>query len=291
MNNGFYTALGTALDAEGNFIASSFEKQVEDQVAAGASGLLVMGSMGMQSSVKNSEFAKVAASGVKAAKGACPVMVGVMDNAISRVMDRIDALKGLALQGVVATAPFYYAVTQEEMIEFFEQIANRSPFPLYLYDLPGVTQVPMATSTVERLMQHKNIKGIKTANMNMARVLARSAYKADDFDIMFSGLDVFDKAYQSGLKKNLDGMFSCMPTISGNMYKALANDDFETAGKCLDDILLLRNTFIQVGVFRGFTYAMNLLGYEGIYSPDFIALDKPEAKETVRACMEKIGML
>jgi len=291
MKNGFYTALGTALDAEGNFLAKGFEKQVEDQVAAGAAGLLVMGSMGIQPYIKNSEYAKVAASGAKAAKGACPVLVGVMDTSIARVMDRIDAVKDLAIQGVVATAPFYYAVSQEEIKEFFKQIADASPLPVYLYDLGGVTQAPFAASTVESLMQHKNIKGIKTGNMTLARVLNRSEHKADDFDVIFSGLDVFDNAYQSGMKKNLDGMFSCTPQTSSKLYKSLEAGDFETAGKCLDDILLLRDTFVQVGVFRGFTYAMNLLGYEGIYSPDYVALDRPEAKEIVRACMQKIGML
>ena len=50
MNNGFFTALGTPLDEFGNLEEKSFIKHVEDQVEAGASGILIMGSMGNQSS-------------------------------------------------------------------------------------------------------------------------------------------------------------------------------------------------------------------------------------------------
>lgn len=77
-------ALGTPLDESGNFIASSFKKHVEDQIVTGAAGLLVMGSMGIQPCIKDSECPKVAAAAAEAAKGACPVLVGVMDNSVGR---------------------------------------------------------------------------------------------------------------------------------------------------------------------------------------------------------------
>lgn len=80
MKDGFYAALGTPLDIDGNFIASSFERQIQDQVEASASGLLVMGSMGVQPCIKQSEYTKIVKSSVCAAKNACPILVGVMDN-------------------------------------------------------------------------------------------------------------------------------------------------------------------------------------------------------------------
>lgn len=291
MKDGFYTALGTPLDKDGSFVAASFEKQVEDQVDANASGLLVMGSMGIQPHIKQSEFSKIAKSAVHTAKGACPVLVGVMDNSVSRVMDRIYSLKDLKIDGVVATTPFYYTSTQEEITQFFENIASLSPFPLYLYDLPLVTKVKISVKTAENLMANKNIKGIKTGDITTARVLMRSEKKKDDFSVMFSGLDVFDIAYKYGLKQNLDGMFSCTPSITSRLYKSLENNDFEQAGKYLDDILMLRDTFIDVGVFKGFTHAMNLLGYEGIFSPDYSPRDNDGSNEKVEECMRKLALI
>ena len=93
MEKGFYTALGTPLDENGNFIPGSMANQIEQQIEAGASGLLVMGSMGQMTYIKQDEYAKVAAESVKAAKGRIPVLVGVTDVSIHRVMDRVEALK------------------------------------------------------------------------------------------------------------------------------------------------------------------------------------------------------
>src|SRR5450756_662754 len=115
-----------------------------------------------------------------------------------------------------------------------------------------------------------NIKGIKTGNIATARELLRSEKKKDNFSVIFSGLDVFDIAYHYGINMNLDGMFSCTPFTTGKMYRCLENGDISQAGRLLDQILALRNEFIQIGVFSGFTYAMNLLGYEGIFAPDYI---------------------
>ena len=72
MEKGFYTALGTPLDENGNFIPGSMAKQIEQQIEAGVSGLLVMGSMGQMSYIKQTEYAKVAAESAKAAAGRVP---------------------------------------------------------------------------------------------------------------------------------------------------------------------------------------------------------------------------
>lgn len=291
MKTGFYPALGTPFDTQGNFIPGSFKKQIKDQIAAGAAGVLVMGSMGIEPYIKQSEYLKVASAGADAVNGECPVLVGVMDNSISRILDKIDALKGLKIDGVVATTPYYYGATQEEIKRFFKKIAESSPYPLYLYDLAVVTKTKITVETAEYLMGLDNIKGIKTGDIVTAKELSRSEKKKDDFSVIFSGLDVFDIAYNYGIKMNLDGMFSCTPSTTGKMYKCLENGDISQAGSLLDKILTLRNEFVQVGVFNGFTYAMNLLGYEGIFAPDYIYQYNQSDFEKIRDCMKKCGMI
>ena len=147
MEKGFYTALGTPLDENGNFIPGSMANQIEQQIEAGASGLLVMGSMGQMTYIKQSEYAKVAAESVKAAKGRVPVLVGVTDISIHRVMDRVEALKDIdGIDGIVSTVPYYATVTQDNIFDFYNEIANRSGRATYLYDLAVVTKT--ATSPV-----------------------------------------------------------------------------------------------------------------------------------------------
>ncbi|MDF2715675.1 MAG: dapA 2 [Paenibacillus sp.] len=289
---GFYPALGTPLDDMGNVIVSSLQRHVEDQVNAGAAGLLVMGSMGQQPYIPSSEPAKIARAAVQAAKGACPVLVGVMDNSVGRVKERIGQLAGLDIDGIVATTPFYYPLTQGDIINFFTSLAAYSPYPVYLYDLAVVTQSKITADTAARLMTVPNIAGIKTGDLTTARVLSRLKPSVNpEFSIMFSGLDLFDTAYGYGIRENLDGMFSCTAAITSTMYKALERGDSELAAKSLDDILLLRDTFVEVGVFPGFTYAMNLLGFEGTFHPDYMQPIDPARQEKVKARMQQLRLI
>lgn len=291
MKGGFITALGTPFNKDGILVEKSLAKHVEDQVEFGALALLVMGSMGIEPYIRNSEYAKVAKVAVEAAKGRCPVYVGVMDTTVGRVKDRIDALDGLKIDGVVSTVPYYYAVTQDEAVEFYKSIAAYSKYPVYMYDLAVVTQTKITFDTVMKLVKVPGMKGIKTGDPILARKLLRELGDDSGFDIFFSGLDIFDMAYKYGLKANLDGMFACTGPIASKMYKALEKEDYTTASKCLDDILLIRDTMATVKIFPAFTYIMNKLGYEGIFHPDYIPLLPEGNIEVLDNVLKKCGMI
>ena len=291
MEKGFYTALGTPLDENGNFIPGSMANQIEQQIEAGASGLLVMGSMGQMTYIKQDEYAKVAAESAKAAKGRVPVLVGVTDISIHRVMDRVEALKGIdGIDGIVSTVPYYATVTQDNIFDFYNEIANRSGRATYLYDLAVVTKTATAPATVKRLWKNPLIKGIKSGNMVTQRILHRAEDRPADFTMMYSNLDDFDIAYKWGIDKNLDGMFACTPKTAQKMYQALAAGDYAAGGKYLDDIIALRNLFLTTPcLMKAFTHAMHLLGCEGNFAQDYNR-DIPEAdKERVTAAMKALG--
>ncbi len=291
MEKGFYTALGTPLDENGNFVPGSMAEQIQQQVAAGVSGLLVMGSMGQMSYIKQSEYAKVAAESVKAAKGRVPVLVGVTDLSIHRVMERVEALKGIdGIDGIVTTVPYYSAVTQGDIYEFYNEIANRSGRATYMYDLPGVTKTATAPATVMKLWKNPLIKGIKSGVLVTQRKLLLAEDRPADFTMMYSNLDTFDIAYKYGIDKNLDGMFSCTPKTARRMYDALAAGDQLAAAKELNKITGLRDLFVQTGcLMKAYTHAMHLLGCEGDFSRDYEKDITDDWKEKVTAALKAMG--
>lgn len=291
MKKGFYTALGTPTDENGNLCEASMAEQIEQQIQAGASGLLVMGSMGKMTYLKNETYPKVAQVSAKAAKGRVPVLVGVTDVSIGRVKDRIDALAGMdGIDGIVSTVPYYSTVNQDEIYNFYNGIAEYSKVPVYLYDLAVVTKAATLPGTVQKLWKNTNIKGIKSGNLVTHRLLMRMEDRPADFDMMFSNIDEFDIAYQYGIDKNLDGMFACTPKNAKVMYEALAADDRKAAAEALDRILDLRNMFLTTPcLMNAFTYAMNLLGCEGSFSADYSVPISDADKDRVKEFMKQIG--
>ena len=291
MKKGFYTALGTPLNEDFTFCQEGMIAQVEQQIEAGASGLLVMGSMGNMSYLKNSEYAKVAKCCAETAKGRIPVLVGVTDVSINRVMDRVQALEGIqGIDGIVSTVPYYAAVTQTHIFKFYDEIATRSGRHTYLYDLPGVTKVATSPDTVKKLWANPNIKGIKSGNMVTHRVLQRAEGRPADFVQMYSNIDTFDIAYNYGIDYNLDGMFSCTPKTAKKMYQALEAGDMATAGDALDGILALRDLFLSTGcLMSAFTHSMNLLGCKGFFGRDYEFEISDEKKALVTAALKDLG--
>ena len=294
MRQGFFTAVGTPADQDGHLIKESLIRQVSDQVACEASGLLVMGSMGLGVFIRDQDYVLTARTSVQAAQKACPVFIGVTDTSIERVCDRIDALRGLDIDGVVATAPYYYEVSDRELIRFYSALARRSPFPVYLYDLPVAARNKITKQTMAGLQSEKNIKGIKTADWDLALALRQKSAQglwSADFSILYSGLDTFDKAYAQGITSNLDGMFACTGPLAKEMYRSLAAGDQLTGLARLKDIIRLRNTFAEEQIMPSFTYAMTRLGYAGIFHPDYYFMPDEKQKEKIETCMTDLKLL
>mgnify|MGYP001293065298 CR=1 FL=1 len=291
MNNGFFPALGTPTDESGKVIKESFEKEIEMMIGAGAAGLLCLGSMGKMAFIRNREYPGIAKVCVEIVSGRIPVMVGVMDCSVKRIFDRIEALGKMDFRGVVATPPFYHKISEEETIIFFTKIAEGSDYPVYIYDLPSVTQSPVTEKVMKKLLKVPEIKGIKTANMQLGIYLQSDPGGRNDFEVFYSGLDTFDVAVKSGLKKNLDGMFTCTPYNSQNMYVNMEDGDISAISSHLKDILKLRDLFLKESVFPAYSYAMKLLGCPGNYHPDYCEEISAELKEEIYTCMKDIKEL
>ena len=290
LNPGFVPAVGTPLDAEGNFIEASYKKQIEDQIAAGAVAILSMGSMGQQPYIKTGECAKVARAAVEAAAGRVPVFVGAMDVSVARAKERIAAMEDLDVAGFVFTTPFYYAVTPKQQISYFTEVAKATKHNILLYDLAVVTQSKITLPTVKTLIKTvPNLKGIKSADQQMFRLMKLDLEIPEDFIMVYSGLDTFDIAYRWGITTCLDGMMSCTPVNSKKLFDSMKEGKWDAAAEALNNILKFRDYMAANELWACYTIAMNLLGYEGSFGPDYVPKHGPEWIPEVRKQLEMIG--
>ena len=290
MKEGFVPALGTPLDQQGNLMADSLKKQIEDQIQAGAVGLLCMGSMGIQAFIRGEVYPQVAKAAVEAAAGRMPVYVGAMDTSIARAKERMAAVEDLDIAGFVFTAPYYSPASRDQMMNFFKGVAAATKHQILLYDLPGVTQCKITYDMVLELIRDvPNMAGIKSADLQMFRKLKLNPEVPEDFVMVYSGLDTFDIAYKWGITNCLDGMLSCTPANTGKMFASMVQGDYDTAAQCLNNIVALRDFFVSHDLWPSFTAAMNLLGYEGNYGPDYVSKIREGYTEAIRQEMIRMG--
>ena len=121
------------------------------------------------------------------------MFVGAMDTAVSKVMEKIALIGDAKIDGVVLTTPFYNTPKPDQVVNWFTSIADRSPFPIFLYDLAVVTKFKVTPSIIDRIIRHPNIGGIKTADWELIHYIERT-YPDAGFQCLYSGLDSFDYA-------------------------------------------------------------------------------------------------
>lgn len=290
MKAGFVPALGTPLDKNGDLIVDSFKKQIDDQIKAGAAAVLAMGSMGQQAFIRQSVCPLVAKAAVEAAAGRVPVFVGAMDCSIHRAKERMAAMEALDIAGFVFTTPYYHPCNRGQMMNYFKAVAAGTKHKVLLYDLPGVTQSKITYDMVLELIRDvPNLAGIKSADQQMFRKLKLNPDVPQDFIMVYSGLDTFDIGYKWGLDACLDGMLACTPVNTRKLFSAMAEGDYESAGGYLNNIVGLRDFFASRDLWPSFSTAMNLLGYKGNFSPDYVCDIKESYIAEIRSEMIRIG--
>ena len=292
MKAGFVPALGTPLDENGNLVVESYKKQVNDMIDRGAVGLLSMGSMGQQAFLKMEVCPQVAKAAVEAAAGRVPVFVGAMACSIAQAKQRMAAMEDLDITAFVFTTPYYHSCKPAQIINYVKNVAAATKHGVLLYDLPGVTNSKITYPVIKTLIKEvPNLVGIKSADMKLFRTLKQDPEVPEDFIMVCSNLDLFDVAYKWGLDKCLDGMLPVTPYNTQALFTAAAEGDFEKAAKHLDNITGLRDLMASCDLWPSFSTAMNLLGYEGNFAPDYVSPIKPAYVEEIKNELIRIGEL
>jgi len=229
---------------------------------------------------------------VEAAAGRVPVFVGAMDTSIARAKARMAKMEDLDITAFVFTAPYYSVCNRAQMMSYFRAVAAATKHGFMIYDLPPVTQAKITYDMVLELLETvPNFVGIKSADTQMFRKLKLNPDVPEDFMTVYSGLDTFDVSYGWGINHCLDGMLSCTPYNTKMLFEALNKGDRETAAVHMNNIVAFRDFFVAHNLWPSFSAAMNLLGCEGKFSPDYNPDVTPELLETVRAEMIRIGEL
>lgn len=229
---GVIAPMMTPLTREREIDPGGVERLVEFLIGGGVHALFALGSSGEFVSLPWSKQRRMLQLTVEATRGRIPVCAGISSNCLDEIIERgIDAAE-CGADYAVALPPFYFRVSQPELISFFTAIADRIPIPLVLYNMPFRTNNNIEPATVEALAEHPRIIGIKDTVPDMARtldVLGRVAGR-DDFSY-FHGNELL------ALPAVLYGARGMVPAIA-NFEPAGVVQAYETAVR--GDLVRLR---------------------------------------------------
>ncbi len=225
---GLCTALITPLNADGPDL-DALRDNVRAQAAGGAAAVVPCGTTGENSTLKAGERQAVIAAAVEAAAGRMAVIAGVGGNDTDAVCNAAVNAANLGADAVLALTPYYNKATQEGLRRHFSAIADASPVPVLLYNVPSRTGVNVEPETYAALSRHENIVGVKEANPDMSAFLRARALCGDELCFYSGNDDTTVPMMACGAKGVVSVVSNVQPRAMAGICRLCANGDFDAA--------------------------------------------------------------
>lgn len=167
------TALITPFRADGCVDEAALRLHVDWQIANGISLLIPAGTTGEASTLTEQEWLRVVEITVETSAGRVPVFAGATHNNTAQAVANVRKLAQIPhLTGILSANPYYNRPGQEGQYQHFRAIAEASPLPILLYNIPARTGANLEPDTVLRLADIPNIIGIKESSGMMTQIIA-----------------------------------------------------------------------------------------------------------------------
>lgn len=192
---------------------------------------LLMGTTGEGNSVSAADGILMVETAVKAAKGRILIYAGLTGTCFAEQLTQAEAFTKAGADVIVATLPSYYALTEEQMYNYYKTLADSITGPLMLYNILATTHMTIPVDVVRRLADHPNIVGLKDSERDLDRMRECIAISKDREDFAyFCGW-----AAQSAFSLSIggDGIVpstgNYVPEMFNDLYEAAVNGDTATA--------------------------------------------------------------
>ncbi len=182
---GLGIALITPFCEDGSVDYTALVKLVEYQLDNGADFFCILATTGETPCLTADEKAKIKDTVIATVKGRVPILMGCGGNNTAAVVEELRSADFHGIDGLLSVCPYYNKPSQEGLYQHFKAIAEASPLPVVLYNVPGRTGVNLKAETTVRLAQDcEKIVAIKEASGNLEQVDEIIKNKPADFDVL-----------------------------------------------------------------------------------------------------------
>lgn len=227
---GLGVALITPFTSDGNVDYKSLTRLVEYQIDNGADFLCILATTSEAPCLSAEEKEKVKQLVIEVNRGRLPLLMGCGGNNTKAIVEELKNSDWRGIDGVLSVCPYYNKPSQEGLYQHFKAIAEASPLPVVLYNVPGRTGVNLKAETTVRLANDcENIIAIKEASGSLEQVDEIIKYKPARFDVI-SGDDALTfSMVASGAAGSISVIGNALPKEVSRMIRLEFNGEYEAA--------------------------------------------------------------
>lgn len=182
-------ALVTPFHSDKSIDYDGLERVIEHVIAGGVDYLVVLGTTGETATLSRSEKKDILAYSIKVNQGRLPIVYGLGGNSTNTLLEEINETDFSGVDAILSVSPYYNKPSQEGIIAHYKAVADHSPVPVILYNVPGRTMSNVTAESTLVLSRHENIIGIKESSGDLEQCMHIAAKKPKDF-LLISGDDM-----------------------------------------------------------------------------------------------------
>jgi len=294
---GIVTPLVTPLRNDGELDTEGLGNLIEHVLAGGVHGLFALGSSGEAPELDYQTRFEVIERAGRQVGGRVPFLVGITDTSFKESVRQAEAAARAGADAVVAAPPYYFRMTQRELLEYFRRLAEAVPLPLFIYNLPSCTKVDINPETVVRAMDIPGIIGLKDSSGDMSyfHKVKEMCRSRPDFIIMVGPEELLVESVWLGADGGVSGGSNLYPELYVRAYEAAAGGDHAAAVAAHQEIIRLSTAIYDADresgfYLKGLKHALELRGIcAGALADPFLPL-LPEEKKQVAAALKTLGL-
>ena len=290
-----FTGVGTALITpfikSGALDEPAIKRLARRQIDAGVHFLVPCGTTGETPTLSAAERRRVVELVLEAANGQVPVMAGAGGNDTREVIELSKEMHSIGVQGLLSVTPYYNKPTPEGLFAHFSAVAEATPLPIMLYNVPGRTGCNIEAATLARLATIPHVVGVKEAAGNITQMVEICRAVPDHF-LVLSGDDALTLPLMAIGGRGLISVASnAIPAEMSQLVEAAERVDYATARRLQQRLVpIMLGNFIESNP-GPVKYAMAAMGLcEEVYRLPMVS-PRPASKEKMQALLKEIGKL
>lgn len=229
---GLGIALVTPFTSDGQVDYKSLKRLVEYQIDNGADFLCILATTGETPCLTQDEKDKITQLVKDVNHGRLPILKGCGGNNTAAVIEELRIADWSGIDGILSVCPYYNKPSQEGLYQHFKAIAEASPLPVVLYNVPGRTGINLKPETTVRLANDcENIVAVKEASGSLEQVDEIIKNKPQRFDVL-SGDDALTfSMVASGAAGVISVIGNALPKEFSRMIRLEFQGEYEPARK------------------------------------------------------------
>jgi dihydrodipicolinate synthase/N-acetylneuraminate lyase len=208
-------------------------RKVVEHIVSGGCAPFVLGTTGEAASVPMEGRSRFVKAMVQQAGRRCVTYAGIAGNCFRESADSAKAYFDLGVDCVVANLPSYYPINADQMLRYYEKLADAVGGPLMLYNITITTHMSIPLEVVEKLSHHQNIAGLKDSERNEERMAGSLKLWKDreDFAHLVGCAALSAKALLLGSDGIVPSTGNFVPRMFRQLYDAATKGDTTAAEK------------------------------------------------------------